>query len=50
MLCRAPYGSVVKRSNHGKHGHTPTKAQNAEPERLRRGLLFHSSVVERNVI
>lgn len=49
LLCWAPCGSVVKCSNHGKHGralwrrtHTHTHSQ---PDRLKQGSLFHSAAL-----
>lgn len=45
MLCWAPCGSVVKCSNHGKHGRACSEGTRTEPDRLKQGSLFHSAVL-----
>lgn len=44
VVWRAPCGSVVKCSNHGKHRRVRSP-RHVQPERLKQGSLFHSAVL-----
>lgn len=44
MLCRAPCGSVVKRSNHGKHGHARSEGRTRTQSQTDSNRVHYSTV------